>query len=340
MNGFFNAEAQRRRGRKDFCCCRNLKFWRLVPYPHNCLISHSLLLCASALVILCVEIAAFADEQPLSRVGDESVAVADAARAAAKGGYAIRDAESAERALHDAEDFALLVAEARRAGLFDDPEIVQTIRSLAVQKFLSRQAESVKPAEPDEAAARAWYEANIAEFTRPAVCRGRVLAISKESADWEARRDSAAALLATNAPAAFGEAVRAWSTDAAARASGGLTTWLAEGGENRRYSPEAVAALFAQEREGTIAGPIDTDRAVFWVQRTELRSGSVTPFEAARPGIARRMEQQARREAYAKFVEDLRKAATIERAENAAATLLEAARGEGRPPAGPGPATK
>ena len=99
-----------------------------------------------------------------------------------------------------------------------------------------------------------------------------------------------------------------------------------------------MKSVLAQEREGAVAGPIETDRAVFWVQRTELRSGSVTPFEAARPGIARRMEQQARREAYATFVEGLRAAATIERAEDAAATLLEAARGDGQPPAGPGPA--
>jgi len=281
-----------------------------------------------------------AADEPLSRVGGEAVAVADAARAAAKGGYAIRDAESAERALHDAEDFALLVAAARREGLFDDPEIVQTIRSLAVQKLLSKKSSSVKPAEPDEAAARAWYEANRAEFTRPAVCRGRVLEIAKSAKDWERRRDGAAALLATNSPAVFGAAVRNWSTDAAARANTGRTTWLTEGKDNRRYAPEVVAALFEQKQDGVVAGPIETDRAIFWVQRIELHSGSVTPFEAARPGIARRMEQQARREAYVDFVKGLRETATIERAENAATKLLEAARGEGRPPAGPGPATK
>ena len=281
-----------------------------------------------------------AAEVPLSRVGGEAVVVADAARAAAKGGYAIRDAESAERALHDAEDFALLVAAARREGLFDDPEIVQTIRSLAVQKLLSKKSSSVKPTELDEAAARTWYEANRAEFTRPAVCRGRVLEIAKSAKDWERRRNGAAALLATNSPAAFGAAVRAWSTDAAARANTGRTTWLTEGKENRRYAPEVVAALFEQKQDGTVAGPIETDRAIFWVQRIELRSGSVTPFEAARPSIARRMEQQARREAYATFVKGLRESATIERTENAAAKLLECARGEGRPPAGPGPVTK
>ena len=119
-----------------------------------------------------------------------------------------------------------------------------------------------------------------------------------------------------------------------------MTTWIAEGGENRRYAPEVVAALFAQKQDGVVAGPIETDRAIFWVQRIELRSGSVTPFEAARPGIARRMEQQARREAYADYVKGLRETATIERAENAAAKLLESARGEGRPPAGPGPAAR
>ena len=280
-----------------------------------------------------------AAEPPLSRVGDEAVAVADAARMAANGGYAIRDEESAERAIHDAEDFALLVAEARREGIFEDPEIVQTIRSLAVRMLILRKESSIEFPMPDEAAARAWYEAHLAEFTRPAVCRGRVLKVAKSSEDWETRRAGAAALLATNAPAAFGEAVRAWSTDAAARANGGLTRWIPESGENRLYPAEVVAALFAQEREGMVTGPIDTDTAVFWVQRTELRSGGVSSFDAVYPGIASRMRLDAQGEARDKFVEDLRKAAKIERAEDAAATLLEAARGDGQPPAGPGPAT-
>ena len=345
---FFNAETQSRRvaeiGFREhlglFLATKITKATKLFVNSVSFVAKEfSLRLCVSALVFFCVGLFALAGEVPLSRVGGEAVAVADAARVAAKGGYAIRDAESAERALHDAEDFALLVAAARREGLFDDPEIMQTIRSLAVQKLLANKSSAVKPAEPDETAARAWYEANRAEFTRPAVCRGRVLEIAKSAKDWPLRRDGAAALLATNSPAAFGAAVRAWSTDAAARANTGRTTWLTEGKDNRRYAPEVVAALFEQKQDGTVAGPIETDRAIFWVQRTELRSGSVTPFEAARPGIARRMEQQARREAYAMFVEDLRKAATIERAENAAATLLEAARGESQPPVGPGPAT-
>lgn len=278
---------------------------------------------------------------PLSRVGEAAVTVADAARAAAKGGFAIRDEDSAERALREAEDFELLVAEAQREGCFEDPDIVQTIRALAVQRLLAQKAgEEASLPVPDEATARAWYEANVAEFTRPAVCRGRVLAISKDATDWTTRRDGALALLATNAPSAFASAVKAWSTDAAARADGGRTPWLAEGSESRRYPSEVVGALFAQEREGMVAGPVETEHAVYWIQRTELRSGSVTPFEAARAGIARRMEQQARREAYAAFVEELRSAATIKREDGAAKRLLEEARGEGRPPAGPGPAAK
>lgn len=291
-------------------------------------------------LVALVALPSLAEDRVLSHVGNETVAVDDAVRAAAKGGYAIRDDVSANRALEDAEDFALLVAEARQEGLFDDPEIMQTVRSLAVQKLLSRKAASLITTEPDETAARTWYEANLWEFTRPAVCRGRVLEIAKSAKDWERRRDSVVALLATNSPAAFGEVVRTWSTDAAARANTGRTTWLTEGKDNRRYAPEVVAALFEQKQDGAVAGPIETERAVFWVQRIELRSGSVTPFEAARPGVARRMEQQARREAYAAFVNGLRNSATIERADGAVDKLLESARGEGRPPAGPGPAAR
>ena len=336
----FNAEAQRRRElflrREAIDLRRDRSKTQDVGHVSR-LTSHVL----GVLIFLCAESVAWADGTPLSRVGGEAVTVADAARAAAKGGYAIRDEASAERALGEAEDFELLVAGARREGCFEEPDIVQTIRALAVQRLLARKAGAEGAlTEPDEATARVWYEANLAEFTRPAVCRGRVLIISKDAADWTSRRDGAVALLATNAPTAFAAAVKAWSTDAAARANGGRTTWLTEGVENRRYPAEVVSALFAQERDGTVVGPVETDRAVYWIQRTELRSGSVTPFEAARPGIARRMEQQSRRDAYAEFVKGLRSSAKIERANDAAKRLLEEARGEGRPPAGPGPAVK
>ncbi len=283
---------------------------------------------------------AWADDGALSQVGGMPVTVADAVRAAAKGGYAIRDGESAERALADAEDFALLAEEARREGIFEEDDIVQTVRSMAVQRLLARRAGEVRGEEPDEEAMKAWYEAHPEEFTRPALGRGRVLEVSKDAADWEARWDAAAAWLAEKGGAGFAEAVKQWSTDAAARAAGGVTGWLAEGQAERRYPAEVTKALFGTGPMGEVEGPLETDRAVYWVQRLEVRSGQTTPFEAARAGVARRMAQEAQRDAYRQFVDGLREGAEIGRADGAAERLLEEAEGEGQPPAGPGPASR
>lgn len=283
-----------------------------------------------------------AEEQAaaLSRVGETPVTVADAVRAAAKGGYAIRDGESAERALAEAEDFALLAEEARREGIFGEEDIVQTVRSMAVQRLLARRVGEVRWEEPDEVAMREWYEAHTDEFTRPAVGRGRVLEVSKDVADWEGRRDEAAAWLSEKGGNGFAEAVQKWSTDAAARAEGGVTGWLAEGRAERRYPAEVTEAVFGTGAMGAVEGPLETDRAVYWVQRLEVRSGQTTPFEAARAGVARRMAQEAQREAYRQFVDGLRGDAEIGRADGATERLLEEAGGEGRPPAGPGPGSR
>lgn len=283
---------------------------------------------------------AWADAGALSRVGETPVTVADAARAAAKGGYAIRDEATAERALEEAEDFALLAEEARREGIFDEEDIVQTVRAMAVQRLLARRVEEVRGEEPDEEAMKAWYEAHREEFTRPAVGNGRVLEVSKDVADWESRRDAAAAWLAERGGAGFAEAVKQWSTDASARATGGVTGWLAEGRTGRRYPAEVTDALFGAGPMGSVEGPLETDRAVYWVQRLEVRSGQTTPFEAARSGVARRMAQEAQREAYRRYVEGLREGVEVVREDGAAGRLLEEAGGEGRPPAGPGPASR
>ena len=283
---------------------------------------------------------AFADDGALSRVGDMPVTVADAVRAAAKGGYAIRDAETAERALAAAEDFALLAEEARREGIFEEEDIVQVVRSMAVQRLLARRVGEVRGEEPDEEAMKAWYEGHLDEFTRPAVGRGRVLEVSKDAADWESRRDAAAAWLAEKGGAGFAEAVKQWSTDASARADGGVTVWLAEGRAERRYPAEVTAALFGAGPMGAVEGPLETDRAVYWVQRLEVRSGQTTPFEAARAGVVRRMAQEAQRDAYRQFVDGLREGAEIGRADGAAERLLDEANGDGCPPAGPGPASR
>ena len=293
----------------------------------------------AVIVLVLAGSVAWADDGVLSRVGDMPVTVADAVRAAAKGGYAIRDGESAARALAEAEDFALLAEEARREGIFEEDDIVQTVRSMVVQRLLARRVGEVRGEEPDEEAIKAWYEAHPEEFTRPAVGRGRVLEVSKDAADWESRRDAAAAWLAEKGGAGFAEAVKRWSTDASARAAGGVTGWLAEGRAERRYPAEVTEALFGAGPMGAVEGPLETDRAVYWVQRLEVRSGQTTPFEAARAGVARRMAQEAQRDAYRQFVDGLREEAEIGRADGAAERLLEEAEGEGRPPAGPGPAS-
>ena len=294
----------------------------------------SLRLCASALIILCAVSAPVAHGAPLATVAERPVD-ADAVHAmAARNGYAIRDAETAERALRETIDFEVLAAEAEKAGYFADPDIVRTMKSMAVQKLVAAKVDRVNPPELlTEEQLSAYYKDHVDEFTRPAIAKGRVLMVRKDRDGAVGKAEEIEKALKTKG--AFSELVRKYTDDPTARANGGVTPWLVEKQTSRRYPQLVIDALFALTTAQTVSPKIETDGVWYWAQLLELRSGSVTPYETAKRTIARKLAERERLEAYGAYVAGLKDAVKVTIDPQAVSNLLKNVSSGSMPPAGP-----
>ena len=270
----------------------------------------------------------------VATVGETPV-TADAVRmTAARNGYAVGDAATAERALQESIDFEVLAAEAKKAGYFSDPDIVRTIKSMAVQKLVSAKVDKENP--PDlltEEQLAAYYKEHTEEFARPSIAKGRVLMVRKDRAS--ATNKVAEVEAALEKHTAFHELVRKHTDDAASRVNAGVTPWLVEKQPNRRYPPAVVDALFALTTAQTISPRVETSGAYYWVQLLELRSGSVTPYETAKRGIARKIAERERREAYSAYVKSLKGTIPVTVDPLAVTNLLKGVSAGDMPPRGP-----
>ena len=284
-------------------------------------------------------VVAFAKEErvstaPLATVAEKPVD-ADAVHAmAARNGYAIQDAETAERALRETIDFEVLAAEAEKAGYFADPDIVRTIKSMAVQKLVAAKVDRVNPPELlTEEQLSAYYKDHVDEFTRPAIAKGRVLMVRKDREGAAGKAEEIEKVLKTKGE--FSELVRKYTDDPTARANGGVTPWLVEKQTNRRYPQVVIDALFALATAQTVSPKIEVTDAWYWVQLLELRSGSVTPYETAKRTIAHKLAERERRDAYSAYVQSLKGTIPVTVDPLAVTNLLKVVTSGSQPPRGP-----
>ena len=325
----FNAETQSRKvaelGFREyfglFLAAKNTKATKLFVNSVSFVAKEfSLRLCTSALIILCVGIADAQERvtpEVLATVGKTSITADEVRATAARNGYDIRDAASAER-----------------AGYFADPEIVATAKRMAVAKLVAAKVDKEHPPKLlTEEQLAAYYKKYVAEeFTRPAVAKGRVLFVAKRDG-WEKRVETIEEELKKKT--AFGELARKHSEEATSRVSGGLTPWLVENRPNRRYPDAVVSALFAIKKVGDVSPKIDTEKGCYWIQLAELRSGSVTPYEQAKRTISRKLAERERLEAYGAYVASLKDAVPVKIEPQAASNLLKNVTSGSLPPMGP-----
>ena len=286
------------------------------------------------LIVPLVPVALLAADPSLGTVGKTPLTPEMVQMTAARNGYDIRDAATAEQALRETADFEVLAVEAERAGYFADPEIVATMKRMAVAKLVAAKVDKAHPPKLlTEEQLAAYYKAHLdEEFTRPAVAKGRVLFLAKRDG-WEKKVETIEGELKNNA--AFGELARKNSEEAMSRVEGGLTPWLVANRPSRRYPDAVVAALFALKKVGDVSPKIDTEKGCYWIQLAELRSGSVTPYEQAKRTISRKLAERERLEAYGAYVAGLKGAVPVTIDPLAVSNLLKNVSGGSLPPMGP-----
>lgn len=256
--------------------------------PHRRRPGTAILLSAVLLLVLagCGRPASEADsgsEDVLAEVGGRRILRADLEREMATRG---RSADPGT-VLGELVRFELDLAEARRAGIEDEPGTRRAVERLLVSRLHERRPAAAAAAVADAEVA-ALYDREADRFTRPAAVRGSVLRVAvSPKADPEARARRAELAEALRAKAesldgtGFQSLVRERSDDAATRYSGGDTGWIPDGESGAL--PAAVA--------DALRGLAVSDRALALVETTN--AFHIVRFRESRPAARRPLAEVA-----------------------------------------------
>jgi parvulin-like peptidyl-prolyl isomerase len=195
-------------------------------------------------------------------------------------------------------DDAALAAALRREGMTVDDLKRNIERSIVRRQVLQRELEA-KVAVP-EAEARAEYERNKEEYSRPERARLQEIVLGAQDAE-RAREIVARARGGED----FAALARAHST-APSRAAGGDLGWLARG----ELTPALEAVVFALP-PGGVSEPVAYEGGVRILRVAEKEAGHVVPFEEAKAAITQRLTQQRYEGVYEAYVANLRKGAIV-----------------------------
>lgn len=180
----------------------------------------------------------------------------------------------------------VLAEAARRAGLMRDAEVQLEIERTLARVLLERALAANPGPAPDAAVARAFYDAHVADYTKPE--QVRTLAIVLTS-----REDAITAIAEVRRASdrRFAAVVRARSTDAQSRRRGGSIGWLFVGSRPEAALIEAALALRVGE---TMSAPLEIDGRFYVLRVVERRLPEPVPFERARSAVVSRMRAEQR----------------------------------------------
>jgi parvulin-like peptidyl-prolyl isomerase len=255
------------------------------------------------------------------RVGDRSFTAAEVQALLAQQPEVMRARYSTDEGrLEFLEGLArteLLLVEARRRGLENDPAVRGLVERLLVQKL----AEQATPAEPTEAELRTAYERAQSEFVKPD--RLHVRAVFLASPRGAANRDQVkkegaalhAGLLKTK------PTERESRFDAVARTRSDLLSSRDSGGDLGPRTPADLAALVGEgvepgllslQQTGSMTELLETERGFVVLYLRGRQPGLTQSFESVKPRLSQRLLAEGRARSLEDLVVRLKKARPVE----------------------------
>ncbi len=165
---------------------------------------------------------------------------------------------------------------------------------------------------PDEQELRAFYESNLNGFTDPEKVSARHILIQTAETDDEATRAAKQAeayelrALLTDGETEFGALALEHSDCPSSKDGGSLGTF-----ERDQMVPQFDAVAFELE-PGVISDVVETQFGYHVIEVTAKQPEAVQDFEEVREQISLYLHEQARREALARYAEELRGDAEVE----------------------------
>lgn len=292
-------------------------------------------ICCAALLAL--DRLSHADQAtPLAVVAGQHITAEQVRAAVGRSGQNIYELSSATNALNEAINLRLLSAEARKIGLDKDPEVVDRVNQILIEKLVAEKIDKPNQSTPPtDAELKSSYDQHKGEFTTPGLVRAQVISImvpAGKMAEAETKAGDAVNKLKAGTP--FEQVVSLYSDDPSERMSKGLSGWFTEGGAQKRYPEALVKALFAQN-SGELTSIVKTPKAIYVGKVTEKRASITRSYEEAKPALSRLVMRDRRQKAYEAYCNQLRKTFPVTVNESLLTNVVEKSRPGGPPPSGP-----
>lgn len=287
---------------------------------------------------------------PLARVGAAVITAEDVVAEAQRLRAAGQPDSDPQAVLQGLVLRAAMLQEAATSAWVETREARRERENLLLSQWLEHtvQAEKEKVAISDDEL-RAGYEANVAEFTRPAMARLAILyrKPSARSADASEEALSAELLKARQAylddPVkatregripGFGAVAAEASEHATSRYRGGDIGWLDISRQDHPVPAEVAAAGFALP-VGGVSEVLSTESGLYIVMKQDQRDARTAPFDEVAATLRRRLLRERREAIDAAFKSNVLQRAdvAIDARQAAALTLPEAPARQTEPPA-------
>ena len=265
------------------------------------------------------------EERVLARIGEDVITVGEfkhelEVRNDRRPGY-YASAERRADLLEEMIEWRVLLAEARAAGVTEDPEFRRLVERMTVQRLRQQRMESeLAESRISDADVEAYYKEHIDTFTRPERRRVAMLRVDRpaeaEGAEQARIRIEEARQAAEALPAEtthFGEVAVEYSDDRSSRYQGGVVGWLVDQSEQRyRWDPEVIEAAFSLEETGEISPVVTTASGYYILRLAELEPERVTPLDQVADGIRHRINRERAKRFENDFVDRIRQSHPVE----------------------------
>lgn len=252
--------------------------------------------------------------QALAQVGDRVITADQLQRKLAERlGRQSAPATPADReaALDELVQFEALLAEARRAGVHTNADLVATFHRMVVGRFKEQQLAQLRAPAPTEGEVAAYYERHLARFTTTARLRGAILVLENPHKATPEKRDEASrkandlreqAVQNAAATAHLGSLAQRHSVDRATRYTGGDFGPLTPAEIEGRYGAALAQALAALSAPGEISPVVETPMGLGFVKFMERTPAARRPLAEVRDVIARELAHAKQAQAERDFL--------------------------------------
>jgi peptidyl-prolyl cis-trans isomerase C len=216
-----------------------------------------------------------------------------------------------------------LYQEAVKQKVQERPEVKTAIALAEREAMINALVQGEVDKRLTDDAVKAWFEEHKVQFASPQV-RARHILVKDE-------KEAKAILADVKKGGDFAAIAKEKSADPGSGKQGGDLGWF----EKRRMVPEFADAAFAAE-PGQVVGPVKSQFGYHIIEVQEKRES--TPFDEVKD----KLKERVRRELTQKYVEEIKKAATVSDASGAPAAAPAAGGAPAAAPAAPAaaPATK